>query len=99
MSVHPSEETRLGRVEHVVFDIKSMPWTDTRFVFQHNVNFCETFQDWVCSAIQKLLDVVKNYHTRGITVSSVRMRASIRKKFTRSGLVDVVEPERFFSGH
>ncbi|KAI9145857.1 hypothetical protein BKA69DRAFT_1034824 [Paraphysoderma sedebokerense] len=30
MSVHPSEETRLGRVEHVVFDIESMPWIDAR---------------------------------------------------------------------
>ncbi|KAI8622375.1 sulfate transporter family-domain-containing protein [Chytriomyces sp. MP71] len=49
------------------------------------------------SATQTLLEVVESYHARNITVCFVKLQPSCKPWFTRSGLIDIVGADHFFS--
>ena len=48
------------------------------------------------SAAQILLEIVEEYHHRGITVCFVKLRERCKVKFLRSGIYDLVGPGHFF---
>eukprot|EP01135_Chromosphaera_perkinsii_P010566 Nk52_evm4s2171 gene=Nk52_evmTU4s2171 len=48
------------------------------------------------SALQIVYEIVESYHTRGITVSFVKVRPPILEFFHKSGLVELVSKEHIF---
>ncbi|ORX93293.1 hypothetical protein K493DRAFT_330179 [Basidiobolus meristosporus CBS 931.73] len=48
------------------------------------------------SAAQILLEIVDDYHRRGVIIYFVKLRENCKETFTRSGLIDHIGPHRFF---
>ncbi|KAK9670778.1 hypothetical protein K7432_017487 [Basidiobolus ranarum] len=48
------------------------------------------------SAAQIFLEIVDDYHRRGVTVYFVKLREKCQETFMRSGLIDHAGPHRFF---
>ncbi|RUP43903.1 hypothetical protein BC936DRAFT_136565 [Jimgerdemannia flammicorona] len=82
MSVHPSEEPRLGAISNVIFDVEQMLEIDARLVALH-----------LDHSYKK---IVEAYNARYVQVFFVKIHENARELFELSGLTEKVGPDHIF---